>query len=82
MYASPGPLGGARGFHPPYILGCYVTKSAPHKALKLIVWCKLTFDGPVVLHRVAASLPNVSLLQGYLARKKPPPPETLQKGYA
>ena len=30
----------------------YVTKSAPHKALKLIVRDMLTFDERVVLHRV------------------------------
>ena len=30
------PHGGARGFRSPWILGCYVTKFAPHKALKLI----------------------------------------------
>jgi len=30
------PLGGARGVRPPYIPGCYVTKFAPHKSLKLI----------------------------------------------
>ena len=33
-------------------LGCYVTKCAPHKALKLIASGKLTFDERVVLHRV------------------------------
>ena len=32
--------------------GCYVTKFAPHRALKLIVSGKLTFDERVVLHRV------------------------------
>jgi len=31
-----GPLSGVRGSHSPSISGCYVTKSAPHKALKLI----------------------------------------------
>ena len=34
------------------LLGCYVTKFAPHKALKLIAWGKWTFDERVVLHRV------------------------------
>ena len=34
------------------MLGCYVTKSAPHKALKSIAWDKMTFDVRVVLHRV------------------------------
>ena len=29
-----------------------MTKFAPHKALKLIEWGKLTFDERVVLHRV------------------------------
>jgi len=29
-------LGGVRGFRSPPKLGCYVTKSAPHKAFKLI----------------------------------------------
>jgi len=33
-------------------LGCYVTKFAPHKALKWIAWCKLTFDERVELLRV------------------------------
>jgi len=30
------PRGGVRGFFPPKIVGCYVTKFAPHKALTLI----------------------------------------------
>ena len=30
----------------------YATKCAPHKALKLIAYGKLTFDERVVLHRV------------------------------
>jgi len=30
----------------------YVTKSASHKALKLIAWGKLTFDERLVVHRV------------------------------
>ena len=30
----------------------HVTKFAPHKALKLIAWGKMTFDERVVLHRV------------------------------
>ena len=30
----------------------YLTKFAPHKALKLIACCKLTFDERVVAHRV------------------------------
>jgi len=34
---------------------CCLTKFAPHKALKVIEWCKLTFDESVVLHRVARS---------------------------
>jgi len=34
------------------IFGRYVTKRAPHQALKLIAWSKLTFDEGVVLHRV------------------------------
>jgi hypothetical protein len=29
-----------------------VTKSAPHTALKLIVWGKLTFDERVIVHRM------------------------------
>ena len=29
----------------------HVTKLAPHQDLKLIVWCKLTFDERVVVHR-------------------------------
>jgi len=35
----------------PQVLGCYVTKFAPHKALKLIARGKLTFDERVVVHR-------------------------------
>ena len=31
-----GAHGGVLGFRSPQILGCYVTKFAPHKALKLI----------------------------------------------
>ena len=31
----------------------YVTKFAPHTALKLIAWGKLTFDERVVAHRAA-----------------------------
>ena len=34
------------------ILGCYVTKFAPRKALKLFASGKLTFDERAVLHRV------------------------------
>ena len=30
----------------------YVTQFAPHQALKLTVWCKLTFDEGSVVHRV------------------------------
>ena len=30
----------------------YLTKCAPHRALKLIGWCKLTFDERAVVHRV------------------------------
>ena len=30
----------------------YVTKSAPHEALKFIAWCKLTFDESAVPRRV------------------------------
>ena len=30
----------------------YVTKFAPHQALHLIIWCNLTFDEIVSLHRV------------------------------
>jgi len=41
LYALP--LGGVRGFRTPQSLGCYVTNRAPHKALKLITRCKLTF---------------------------------------
>ena len=33
----------------------YVTKFAAHKALKLIAYCKLTFDGRVVANRVVPS---------------------------
>jgi hypothetical protein len=48
---TPRPLhGGQRGFRPPQILGCYVTKSASHQALKLITRSKLTFDSRVVVH--------------------------------
>ena len=36
----------------PLNLGCYVTKFAPHKALKLIAWFKLTFDEMVMVSRV------------------------------
>ena len=31
--------------------GCYVTNFAPHRALKLIVGGKLTFDERFVVHR-------------------------------
>jgi len=45
---------------------CNVTTFAPHKALELIVWGRLTFDERVVLHRVAgnrsASLTQVNVL--------------------
>ena len=34
------------------ILGCHVTKFAPHKAVKLVFGGKLTFDERVVVHRV------------------------------
>jgi len=47
------PHGGLRGFRRPHILGCYVTRCALHKTLKLIAWCKLTFNERVVVHRVA-----------------------------
>ena len=40
------------------IPGCYVTKYAPHKALKLISRGKLTFEERVVLHRVVESRPK------------------------
>ena len=53
-------LGGVRGFRSPPKLGCYVTKSAPHKAFKLIAWVKLTFDKRVVLHRVVGRATLVS----------------------
>ena len=33
-----------------FVAGCCVTKFAPHKALKLSAWCKLTFDERVVAH--------------------------------
>ena len=46
--------GGAREYRPPYLLGCYVTEYAPHKALNLIALVKLTFDERVVLHRAVA----------------------------
>ena len=38
-------------FVAPKFEGC-VTKSAPREALKVIAWCKLTFDESVVLCRV------------------------------
>ena len=44
--------GGVRGFLPPSNPGCYVTKFAPQKGLKLIACRKLTFHKRVVLHRV------------------------------
>ena len=44
---------GVRGFRPPYILGCYVTSSAPHKTLKSIACGKLTLDERVALRRVS-----------------------------
>jgi len=47
------PLGGLRGVRSGCFLGCYVTKCAPHKALKLIMRGKSTFDERLVLHRVA-----------------------------
>jgi len=34
-----------------FVAGCYVTKFAQHKALKLSAWCKLSFDERVVAHR-------------------------------
>ena len=40
------------GFIGAGFLGGYVTKFAPHTALKLIAWGNLTFDEWVVLHRV------------------------------
>ena len=46
------PHGGVRGFRWGRIPGCYVTKPAPHEALKLIARGMLTFDERVVLHRV------------------------------
>jgi len=36
----------------------YVTKFAPHKALKSIAWVELTFDKWVVVHCVESSAPN------------------------
>jgi len=48
------PLGGVRGFRWGCFSGCYVTNSAPHKILKLIMWGNSTFDERVVLHRVAS----------------------------
>ena len=38
------------------VSGCYVTKFAPHKALKITARAKLTFDERVVLHRVKGYL--------------------------
>ena len=46
------PLDAVRGFRSPQILGCYVTKCAPHLALKLTAWGTLTFDERDALHRV------------------------------
>ena len=46
------PLSGVRGSRPPSILGCYVTRFAPHLASKSIARGKLTFDERVELHRV------------------------------
>jgi len=43
----------------PLILGCYVTKCAPLKTLKLIALSELTFDERVVVHRVAPERENV-----------------------
>ena len=45
------PQGGLRGVRSS-ILRCYVTKFAPHKALKLIASCKSTFNERSVVHRV------------------------------
>ena len=42
---------------PPNLEG-QVTKFAPHKALKLIAWCKLTFDEKFELHRVEPQDPQ------------------------
>ena len=38
--------------HKPAKFEGYVTKLAPHQALKSIAWCKLTFDERFVVHRV------------------------------
>jgi len=46
---------GNRGIIRPTVPGCYVTKFAPHEALKLIAWRKLTCDERVVLHRVVVT---------------------------
>ena len=43
-----------RGFRSPEILGWYVTKFAPHKALDLIACVKLAFDERDAVHRVVA----------------------------
>jgi len=51
------PRGGVAGFRSSSILGC-VTKFAPHKALKLIASCKLTFDERVEDHRVVDFAPG------------------------
>ena len=47
------PLGGVRGLRCCRFGGCYVTKLAPHNALKSIAYGKLTFDERVAHHRVA-----------------------------
>ena len=44
--------GGVRGCRSSSNPGCYVTKFAPHKALKLTTRCKLTFDERAEVHRV------------------------------
>jgi hypothetical protein len=38
----------------------YVTKSAAHDALKFILWCKMTVDARVVVHRL-----DVYMHRGY-----------------
>jgi len=54
-----------------------VTKFAPVKCLKPVSLGKFTFDERAVLFRVVRlwSAPQWGSIQGYLARKKLPPPQ-------